>query len=85
MRTGIATMTLDYGQCPAWLFARMTRLGRVIALVIISEFVGKDGTLYPVDKVTYDKTLTVLENAVRRSSLYLKEKNSTMQKNDSLY
>lgn len=41
MRTGIATMTLDYGQCPAWLFARMTRLGKVIALAIISEF-GSD-------------------------------------------
>lgn len=38
MRTGIATMTLDYGQCPAWLFQRMTRLGRVITLAIISEF-----------------------------------------------
>lgn len=38
MRTGVATMTLDYGQCPAWLFQRMTRLGRVIALAIISEF-----------------------------------------------
>lgn len=31
-------MTLDWGQCPAWLFQRMTRLGRVIALAIISEF-----------------------------------------------
>ena len=38
MRTGIATMTLDYGRCPPWLFQRMTRLGRVIALAIISEF-----------------------------------------------
>lgn len=37
MRTGIATMTLDYGRCPRWLFERMTRLGRVIALAIISE------------------------------------------------
>lgn len=38
MRTGITTMTLDYGQCPPWLFQRMTRLGRVVALAIISEF-----------------------------------------------
>ena len=38
MRTGVATMTLDYGQCPPWLFQRMTRLGRVIATAIISEF-----------------------------------------------
>lgn len=38
MRTGITTMTLDYGRCPKWLFGRMKRLGRVIALAIISEF-----------------------------------------------
>lgn len=38
MRTGIATMTLDYGRCPSWLFERMKRLGRVLALAIISEF-----------------------------------------------
>lgn len=38
MRTGVATMTLDYGVCPAWLFQRMARLGRIIALAIVSEF-----------------------------------------------
>lgn len=38
MRTGLTTMTLDWGTCPAWLFQRMTRLGRIIALAIISEF-----------------------------------------------
>lgn len=38
MRTGIATMTLDWGRCPSWLFDRMKRLGRVIAIAIISEF-----------------------------------------------
>jgi hypothetical protein len=38
MRTGVASFTLDYGHCPAWLFARMTRLGRVIATAIIAEF-----------------------------------------------
>ncbi len=38
MRTGIASFTLDYGQCPPWLFERMVRLGRVIAVAIISEF-----------------------------------------------
>lgn len=38
MKTGIATMTLDWGQCPSWLFDRMRRLGRVIAIAIISEF-----------------------------------------------
>lgn len=49
------------------------------------SFGGKDGTPYPVDRDTYDKTLTVLENAVRKSNLYLKEKNTTLQKIDALH
>jgi len=38
MRTGIATVPLDYGRCPGWLFERMRRLGRGIALAIVEEF-----------------------------------------------
>ncbi|MFH1462711.1 MAG: DUF763 domain-containing protein [bacterium] len=38
MRTGIATVPLDYGRCPRWLFERMTRLGRGIAISIVEEF-----------------------------------------------
>ncbi len=38
MRTGIATVPLDYGRCPRWLFERMRRLGRGIASVIVEEF-----------------------------------------------
>lgn len=38
MRTGIATVPLDYGHCPPWLFERMKRLGRGIASAIIEEF-----------------------------------------------
>lgn len=49
------------------------------------SFGGKDGTPYPIDRVTYDKTLTVLENAVRKSNLWLKEKNTTLQKIDFLH
>lgn len=49
------------------------------------SFGGKDGTPYPVDRVTYDKTLTVLENAVRKSNLWLKEKNTTLQRIESLH
>jgi hypothetical protein len=30
MRTGIATVPLDYGHCPRWLFERMKRLGKII-------------------------------------------------------
>jgi len=38
MRTGIATIPLDYGRCPRWLFERMRRLGRGIAEAIVEEF-----------------------------------------------
>ncbi len=38
MRTGIATIPLDYGKCPRWLFERMKRLGRGIAMAIVEEF-----------------------------------------------
>ncbi len=38
MRTGIATIPLDYGKCPYWLFERMKRLSRGITLTIIEEF-----------------------------------------------
>ncbi len=38
MRTGIATIPLDYGRCPRWLFERMKRLGRGITIAIIEEF-----------------------------------------------
>lgn len=38
MRTGIATVPLDYGRCPKWLFDRMTKLARGISLAIIEEF-----------------------------------------------
>jgi len=38
MRTGIATIPLDYGKCPYWLFERMKRLSRSIVLAITEEF-----------------------------------------------
>ena len=38
MRTGIATLPLDYGRCPRWLFERMKRLTRGITTAIIEEF-----------------------------------------------
>jgi len=38
MRTGIATVPLDYGKCPRWLFERMKRLGRGITTAIVEEF-----------------------------------------------
>ncbi len=38
MKTGIATVPLDYGRCPRWLFERMTRLARGISIAIVEEF-----------------------------------------------
>ncbi|MBZ9572433.1 DUF763 domain-containing protein [Patescibacteria group bacterium] len=38
MRTGIATIPLDYGKCPYWLFERMKRLARGITIAIVEEF-----------------------------------------------
>lgn len=37
-RVGIATVPLDYGRCPRWLFERMKRLGRGITTAIVEEF-----------------------------------------------
>ena len=38
MRTGIATIPLDYGKCPRWLFERMRKLARSIIFTIREEF-----------------------------------------------
>jgi len=38
MRTGVATVPLDYGRCPRWLFERMKRLSRGITEAIVEEF-----------------------------------------------
>jgi hypothetical protein len=44
MRTGIATIPLDYGKCPKWLFERMKRLSRAIILAVFEEF-GREEVL----------------------------------------
>jgi len=38
MRTGIATLPLDTGHCPPWLFERMKKLSRAILIAIVEEF-----------------------------------------------
>lgn len=38
MKTGVATVPLDYGRCPPWLFERMKKLSRGIVLAIVQEF-----------------------------------------------
>lgn len=44
MRTGIATIPLDYGKCPPWLFQRMKKLSRSI-FIVIREYFGADEIL----------------------------------------
>jgi len=38
MKTGTANLPLHYGKTPRWLFERMQKLAREIAIVIVSEF-----------------------------------------------
>ncbi len=38
LRSGIATIPLDYGRCPRWLFERMRKLARGITMAIVEEF-----------------------------------------------
>ena len=42
MKTGVATLPLDTGKVPSWLFARMSRLMKYIAIVIVEEFGSKE-------------------------------------------
>jgi hypothetical protein len=37
-RVGVATLPLDIGKCPRWLFERMRRLSRAVILAIVEEF-----------------------------------------------
>ena len=37
-KVGVATIPLDYGRCPRWLFERMKKLARGIILTITEEF-----------------------------------------------
>ena len=41
-RTGFATVPLDYGKCPRWLFERMKRLACGIVLAIREEFSSEE-------------------------------------------
>jgi hypothetical protein len=38
MKSGIATIPLDYGKCPQWLFERIKNLGGIMVELIIEEF-----------------------------------------------
>lgn len=38
IKAGITNLPLHHGKCPAWLFIRMKKLGRVISEIIINEY-----------------------------------------------
>lgn len=60
IRRGIATFTLDYGKCPRWLFERMVKLGRQMALIIVDEY-GEDEFVKRIsDPVWFQSLGTVL-------------------------
>jgi len=60
MYRGIATLTLDNGKCPKWLFERMTKLGREILRVIVAES-GPDAFIKMIaDPVWFQSLGTVL-------------------------
>ncbi|MBI2621696.1 MAG: DUF763 domain-containing protein [Candidatus Levybacteria bacterium] len=60
MKRGIATMTLDAGKCPPWLFERMVKLGRSMTDVLIEEY-GPDEYIKRVaDPVWFQSLGTVL-------------------------
>jgi hypothetical protein len=41
---------------------------------------GKDGTPYPVDRITYDKTIEILNNAINRATIDRSEKVKAFQR-----
>lgn len=41
---------------------------------------GKDATPYPVDRQTYDQTIQILEHAVRKSKISLRDKDKAMRR-----
>ncbi len=60
MKKGIATFTLDYGKCPAWLFNRMVRLSREMTKVLVEEY-GPDEFIKRIaDPVWFQSLGTVL-------------------------
>ena len=60
MQRAIATFTLDTGQCPRWLFARMVKLGRQITEVLINEYGPDEFIARIADPVWFQSLGTVL-------------------------
>ncbi len=60
MRRGIATLTLDTGKCPPWLFKRMVSLGREMTRVLVEEYGPSEFVKRIADPVWFQSLGTVL-------------------------
>lgn len=60
MKRGIATFTLDHGQCPRWLFERMVKLGQKMIEVIVTEYSPEEFIKRLADPVWFQSLGTVL-------------------------
>lgn len=60
IQRGMATMTLDTGRCPPWLFKRMVSLGRSMVEVIVSEEGSDELVRRLADPVWFQALGTVL-------------------------
>ena len=60
IKRGIATFTLDTGQCPRWLFERMVKLGRSMVEVIVTEYGPEEFVGRIADPVWFQSLGTVL-------------------------
>ncbi len=60
IRRGLATLTLDTGKCPKWLFERMVKLGSQMVEIIVDEY-GPDEFVQRISDPVWFQTLgTVL-------------------------
>lgn len=57
---GMATMTLDTGRCPKWLFSRMVKLGRAMTRALVEEFGPEEFVRRIADPVWFQSLGTVL-------------------------
>jgi len=59
-KVGIATLPLDSGRCPRWLFEKMKRLSRAIVLTIVEEFGAEEFLRRVSDPVWFQSLSTVI-------------------------
>lgn len=60
IKRGIATFTLDHGQCPKWLYDRMVRLGREMIWIVAGEYGPDEFVKRIADPVWFQSLGTVL-------------------------